>query len=144
MHIPKSELHIPAPAGLALPAEFLLGVRPEDVKPEPEGEFAGRVSLIEPLGVETIVHIRSGELTLLSLVPGMTQIAFDDQIRFNIIQERLHWFDLQGERIGQRVIIQRRSTVNCSALSCSIRGGYCYEIWCQFLGMDVSLDDHRA
>jgi multiple sugar transport system ATP-binding protein len=101
VHIPKSELHIPAPAGQALPAEFLLGVRPEDVKPEQEGEFAGKVALIEPLGVETIVHIRSGELTLLSVVPGMTQVAFDDQIRFNIIQERLHWFDLQGERIGQ-------------------------------------------
>jgi hypothetical protein len=30
----------------------------------------------------------------------MTQVTFDDVIRFNIVQERLHWFDLQGTRIG--------------------------------------------
>ncbi len=100
VYVPKSQLHLPLPAGLDLPAEFLLGVRPEDVKPEPAGEFSGRVALIEPLGVETIVHIRSGELTLLSVVPGMTRVAFEDEIRFNIIQERLHWFSPQGRRIG--------------------------------------------
>jgi len=100
VHVPSSELNIPAPAGLALPGEFLLGVRPEDVKLDPEGEFSGRVALIEPLGVETIVHIHLGQLTLLSVIPGMTQVTFDDVIRFNIVQERLHWFDLQGTRIG--------------------------------------------
>jgi multiple sugar transport system ATP-binding protein len=100
LHIGASELHFPVPGGVDLPEEIILGVRPEDVVLDPEGEFAGRVSLTEPLGIETIVYIRSGEQTLLSMVSGFTDIKLNDQIRFNVVQERLHCFSLEGNRIN--------------------------------------------
>ena len=59
LHIESSELHFPAPEDCELPGQLLLGVRPEDIVLDPEGEFVGRVSLTEPLGIETIVYIRS-------------------------------------------------------------------------------------
>ena len=96
--IQDSDLHLPA-ASNSLPASFTLGVRPEDIVPDSEGTFSGRVGLTEPLGVETILHIQSGQQTFLSLVQGMTHLGMDDEVRFNIAVERLHYFDGNGKRI---------------------------------------------
>jgi multiple sugar transport system ATP-binding protein len=91
-------LSLPAPR-LPLPESFLLGIRPEDIRPEPKGAFLGKVFLTEPLGVETILHIRCGELTLLSLVPGMAAQRVGEELRFGIAQEKLHYFGLDKKRI---------------------------------------------
>ncbi|HXW01265.1 MAG TPA: TOBE domain-containing protein, partial [Anaerolineae bacterium] len=76
-----------------LPADFVLGVRPEDIHPDPNGDFSGQVTLIEPLGVETILHIKTGEQTLLSNISGMSNWRIGDPIRFNVVRERLHFFE---------------------------------------------------
>ncbi len=99
VRVKGSELHIPAPIA-TLPASFLLGIRPEDVKPDPGGQFGGTVVLTEPLGVETILHIKSGEQTLLCLVPGMTSLRLGGEVRFNIVQEKLHCFGLDRKRVA--------------------------------------------
>lgn len=96
--IKDSPLHI-RDSGQKLPASFLLGIRPEDIVPDGEGPFQGHVSLIEPLGVETILHLEAGERTLLSLVPGMTPLKIGDNVRFSIAPERLHYFTDDGQRI---------------------------------------------
>lgn len=84
-------------AAAALPASFILGVRPEDVQPDPNGDFAGQINLIEPLGVETILHIKVGGQTLLSNISGMATWRIGDTIRFNIARERLHYFDAERQ-----------------------------------------------
>jgi multiple sugar transport system ATP-binding protein len=99
VRVKGSELHIPAPSA-TLPASFLLGIRPEDVKPDPGGQFGGTVVLTEPLGAETILHIESGEQTLLCLVPGMTSLRLGGEVRFNIVQEKLHCFGLDRKRVA--------------------------------------------
>jgi multiple sugar transport system ATP-binding protein len=85
--------------GDGLPGKLLLGVRPEDVRPEPEGEFEGRLVLTEPLGMETILHIEAGEQTLLSTVPGMSRLSVGAPCRFTVDRGRLHYFGLDGMRI---------------------------------------------
>jgi multiple sugar transport system ATP-binding protein len=95
-----SAISVPAPR-LPLPDSFLLGVRPEDIRPDPAGEFRGSVALTEPLGVETILHIHSGELRLLCLVPGMARERVGDEVRFSIVREKLHFFGLDGTRITE-------------------------------------------
>jgi len=97
VQIENSELHIPSSSSST--SQFLLGIRPEDVKPAAEGQFAGQLVLTEPLGVETILHIQSGGQTLLSLIPGMTNLRLNDTVRFNLAQDRLHYFDLEGKRL---------------------------------------------
>jgi multiple sugar transport system ATP-binding protein len=96
-----SAISVPVPR-LALTDSFLLGVRPEDIRPDPAGSFHGTVMLIEPLGVETILHLRSGELTLLSLVPGMARERVGEEIRFSIVQEKLHFFGPDNRRIAEQ------------------------------------------
>lgn len=99
LFIEKSELHLPLKDAQNIPPEVLVGIRPEDVILDPDGPFNGSVALTEPLGVQTVIHIQSGEQRLLSLIPGMTTIRIGDQIRFKIINERLHCFSLEGKRI---------------------------------------------
>jgi multiple sugar transport system ATP-binding protein len=100
LHITGSMVHLPIPTcEEGLPTSFLLGVRPEDVQPHSEGDFPGQVALVEPLGVETILHVKTGEQTLLSLISGMTDLRMGDEVRFNVVRERLHYFRPDGTRI---------------------------------------------
>jgi len=99
LQVNDSPIRVPVAASAGeLPEQFILGVRPEDVQPEPEGAFTGQIVLIEPLGVETILHIKAGQQTLLSSVSGMTSWRMGDAIRFDIIREHLHYFDPASQR----------------------------------------------
>ncbi|MGB7117402.1 MAG: TOBE domain-containing protein, partial [Anaerolineales bacterium] len=97
--IKNSTLHLPIPHGWEPPDSFVLGIRPEDVLPDREGEFAGELTLTEPLGVETILHITSGKQTLISLIPGMTDLRIGENVNFNITQDRLYCFNIEGDNL---------------------------------------------
>ncbi|MBC7809679.1 MAG: ABC transporter ATP-binding protein [Burkholderiales bacterium] len=99
LRIPNSTIKLPVPTTKNLPASFLLGVRPEDVRPSEGGTLVGRVGLIEPLGVETVIHIRSGEQSLTSIISGMTNLRIGDDVQYDIALDRLHYFDADGKRI---------------------------------------------
>jgi multiple sugar transport system ATP-binding protein len=92
-----TDVHLPSCEVCAdpknLPKEFILAIRPEDVRPDPAGLFAGEIALTEPLGVETIVHIKIGEQTIVSTVPGISALRRGDNVQFGIVRERLHFFD---------------------------------------------------
>lgn len=100
--VEESGLHLPIPADCDIPKEVLLGIRPEDVAIESEGKFSGQVALAEPLGVETVVHVRSQDQTLLCLMPGLMHFNIGDEVKFNIVHERLHCFDLDGNRVQMK------------------------------------------
>jgi multiple sugar transport system ATP-binding protein len=100
--VENSDLSVPAPAGSDVPPNFLIGIRPEDVKPSESGIFAGQVALTEPLGVETVLHIQSGAQNIVSIVPGMTPLRIGDNVKFEIDPDRLHFFDRAGSRLAQR------------------------------------------
>jgi len=76
-----------------------MGIRPEDIRPSEKGEFEGDIILVEPLGVETVLHVKSGEKTLISSLSGATRWRRGDKIRFNVMRERLHFFDPGGGRV---------------------------------------------
>jgi multiple sugar transport system ATP-binding protein len=103
--VQQSNLKFQVPSNVQLPGDFLLGIRPEDIRPNSGGQYSGQVILTEPLGVETIVHIQAQEQTLLSLVPGVSPVRRDENIRFDVVPERLHFFDastgmrIESERI---------------------------------------------
>jgi multiple sugar transport system ATP-binding protein len=99
-HIPNSPIQVPVDGSSKnLPGEFILGVRPEDIHPSPQGEYVGEIVLIEPLGVETVIHVQSGERILQSLVPGSTTHQIGEDLRYEIIRDRLHFFDKDGRRV---------------------------------------------
>jgi multiple sugar transport system ATP-binding protein len=75
-----------------------IGIRPEDVKMG-SGPFKGKVVLSEPLGVETIVHLKTGDETLTSVIPGTRQVHVGEELSFDIAAEALHFFDSDGKRV---------------------------------------------
>jgi multiple sugar transport system ATP-binding protein len=97
--ISESDVHLPAGGGIKLPAVFLVGIRPENIKPDPNGKFTGQLVLAEPLGVETILHIQSGQRTFLSLVPGITSYHLGEVLKFNIAFEHIRYFGLNGDSL---------------------------------------------
>ncbi|HXF60831.1 MAG TPA: ABC transporter ATP-binding protein, partial [Caldilineaceae bacterium] len=100
VHVADSDIHIALDgARVGLPGAFTLGIRPEDVQITPEGAHTGEVTLVEPLGVETIIHIRSGRQTLLSMAAGMAPWRIGDRVRFDVARSHLHFFNAQGQRI---------------------------------------------
>ena len=82
-----------------VPDSCRLGVRPEDIRLGEEGEFVGEITLAEPLGVETVLHVKAGEQTLISTQSGISHWRMGDQVRFNVVRERLHFFDPDGDRV---------------------------------------------
>lgn len=101
VHVANNAIKMPADNSINnLENEFTLGIRPEDIQPQPDGIYSGEVTLVEPLGVETVLHIQAGEERLISLVSGMTDLKLGETVPFNIVQERLHYFDTHGKRVS--------------------------------------------
>ncbi|MBX3084940.1 MAG: ABC transporter ATP-binding protein [Anaerolineae bacterium] len=98
VRVENSALAFKSPSA-ALPAAFTLGIRPEDVKVSSTGAQTGKVVLIEPLGVESVVHIQTGDTQLTSIQPGITPLRLNDEVKFDVDLERLHCFDANGSRI---------------------------------------------
>jgi len=100
LHIKETSVQLPLNSTTAhLPQQLILGVRPEDIQPANDGNFSGEIILIEPLGVETILHLKTGQKTLLSSVTGMTDWRLGDTLRFNVTPERVHYFAQNGQRL---------------------------------------------
>lgn len=98
LSITDSTLNLPTPSKGEIPDELVIGIRPEDVRPG-SGDYSATVALVEPLGVETILHLRAGEQTLLSVVAGTSQYKLGEQVPFMLARERLHYFTPSGTRI---------------------------------------------
>ena len=81
------------PADAIPPGPAEIGVRPEDVRVG-RGEGANaEVERVEPLGVESHVHCRSGAARLLARVAGATDLRPGDRVRLTIDLDRVHVFD---------------------------------------------------
>jgi ABC-type sugar transport system ATPase subunit len=99
LHFDDSPIKLPLDGrSEQLPPHFVTGLRPEDVHPDSNGEFGGEIVLVEPLGVETILHIKSGDQVLLCTTSGMTSYPIGSTVRFNIVTEHLHFFDKETEQ----------------------------------------------
>jgi ABC-type sugar transport system ATPase subunit len=82
-----------------------VGFRPEDARlvPAPEGDadFVGVVALVEPLGAETLVHVRldGGETVVVRVREGMVPLA-DERVGLRVPPGKLHAFGPDGRRLG--------------------------------------------
>ena len=85
-----------------LPAAIEIGVRPEDVRLVDEGGVAAEVIATEPLGAETHLVVRAGEIDLRVRTIGFDSRARGDIVRVAIDEARAHLFDpaRDGARIG--------------------------------------------
>jgi ABC-type sugar transport system ATPase subunit len=87
-----------------LPAEVVLGVRPEhtrpwDSAPDLVGPIDGRVAYVESLGRETLVGVTGpGESRFVVVIDGLVRVEVGDGLRFGLRRGWLYLFDAAGER----------------------------------------------
>ncbi|MBO9999237.1 MAG: ABC transporter ATP-binding protein [Cyanobacteria bacterium SID2] len=108
-------MQIPLPPGAGSPRHVVLGVRPEDVRfaqPEDELHVAGRVFLVENLGMQNLLSIRvagTGDgdagIVLRALFPTDCSWSGED-IELAVFPKALHWFDIES---GDRIENEQRS-----------------------------------
>ncbi len=79
--------------------EMTLGLRPECVRPAPEGEAAllAKVQVVERLGERTLLHVALDDGTLLVAEDaGLSPVRTGDRIGLVVQPERAHLFDAGG------------------------------------------------
>lgn len=74
-----------------------LGIRPEDATLD--GEVPARVTVVEPLGRETLLTLRIGEVDFKVLAGHTTRPAPGAEVRLGVPRDRVHLFDQAGARI---------------------------------------------
>jgi multiple sugar transport system ATP-binding protein len=83
--------------------EVVLGVRPEHLQPRDAGEAAlhARLEVLEPVGNETFLNLRCGELVLISRVAPDALPEPGNLVPLGLTHRHLHLFDAtDGARIG--------------------------------------------
>ncbi|MFC5418103.1 ABC transporter ATP-binding protein [Bosea eneae] len=86
-----------------LPADILVGVRPQELRVLGEGKaadliLAGTVAVVEPLGPETFVHVEAEGGLLLASAPAKNPPAVGSAVRLGASAAALRLFDAKSER----------------------------------------------
>jgi ABC-type sugar transport system ATPase subunit len=84
----------PWAAGLERGVPLVLGIRPEDLLPSPDGgSTMAKITLVEPMGSSTIVYTRLGE-QLVAIETGKdTELSVGATVSLGIDPTRIHVFD---------------------------------------------------
>jgi multiple sugar transport system ATP-binding protein len=104
--IAAGPFRVPRPRG-DLPAHLDVGVRPEHVSVAkgdaaglPSG-VAGRVLAVEPIGPETHLLVRAGEVEVRAVARGFGDLRRDDEVSVAVDASRVHFFEADGD--GRRL-----------------------------------------
>ena len=95
------EVDVLVPAGVELPREVTVGVRPEaarlwDRDSGLAGPVRGTVVYVEALGRETFVGVAVGDARLAVFVEGRAAIAVGDHVEFGLVPSALRFFAVDG------------------------------------------------
>jgi len=85
-------------AGLNLPENTLLGVRPEDVMLEDTGSIPARIIGVEYLGADQLVSCEIDGETLIARLPARQELPGDGNITLGWEPQSQHLFDAQSGR----------------------------------------------
>jgi multiple sugar transport system ATP-binding protein len=85
----------------ALPEQVLVGVRPEDVgvsaRANDSYTIPAQVSVIEPLGAETVVDLQLGPDYIKAVVPPTQRLDEGQHVWLRFEPTRIHFFDVKSE-----------------------------------------------
>ncbi len=82
--------------------EIIMGIRPEDIEVVKEpvtGSFEVRITLVEHLGTESILHTNIGKNRLLIKLKEDVDYREGDRVRILIRPEKIHLFDENGKSL---------------------------------------------
>jgi multiple sugar transport system ATP-binding protein len=89
---------LPAPSGLAVEREVLLGLRPQDLRVSSRGPFSGQVDAIERLGFDGYAYLSAEAGPLTAKFDESVPVTIGDRVRVEIASDALHVFSADGSR----------------------------------------------
>ena len=92
-----------APLGPQVGREVTLGVRPEDLRIAASDDAPGLcldavVEVVEKLGSEILLDVKSGTTTLVARVEPTVRAKVHEHVRLAMNPQRLHFFDAKTEQ----------------------------------------------
>ena len=75
----------------------VLGLRPEDIRLDPQGELSATVQLVEPMGNYQVVWLQVAGLSLAALIHDGRVLQSDEVVRFSVERSRVSLFDAATE-----------------------------------------------
>ncbi|NDJ61273.1 MAG: ABC transporter ATP-binding protein [Chloroflexi bacterium] len=75
------------------PGPVMMGIRPEDMQISHEGELAGAVFIVEPLGRENMIDVRIGDVGFNVLSESDARLNIGDTVRLKLNANHLQFFD---------------------------------------------------
>lgn len=86
-----------------LEQEIILGIRPEDVRCENVSESEAvsapiEIDVVEPMGSETMLYLRTNDTSLAARASGDAQFKVNQSIRIAFDPEKIHLFDPRTEK----------------------------------------------
>ena len=82
--------------------DVIMGIRPENFSLQPGARsqaIEGLVELVEPMGAETHVHLRTLENTLIARIPGNVIPEVGEKMVMHLDAQHLHFFDAETGRV---------------------------------------------
>ncbi|VEU82445.1 ABC transporter ATP-binding protein [Acholeplasma hippikon] len=80
-------------------ADFILGIRPEFIEINKDGQFEGEIYSSMPTGMETTVKIKVGKYLVTGVVFGNINYHIDEKVRFNINTDSINIFSASNQRL---------------------------------------------
>ena len=78
-----------------------VGIRPDDLQVSPgPGVFTGTVSVLEPLGTQTLVYVDIGGREVIAQASGRTPPHLGAHVSLAADLENMHLFDSSGKAIA--------------------------------------------
>jgi multiple sugar transport system ATP-binding protein len=81
--------------------DVFFGIRPADLAPAPEAGTASitaQVELVEPMGAETFVHLRSAGHAFIARFPALEQPPLGKMVRVGLALDQAHLFSAESGR----------------------------------------------
>jgi len=77
-----------------------IGIRPDDLALGAEGGIPVRLSVLERLGAQSVIHARTdGGIALSAVVAGDAELAVGDALRLSARPDRVHMFTAEGQAL---------------------------------------------
>ena len=100
-----TSLALPPALAAVAQVEAVLGLRPEGMLPVPSGSpgLPVQISLVEPLGSDTLVHFRLGGADYVARVPPDTRPRVGERLTLSADPAKMHLFDAADGRVLGRI-----------------------------------------
>ena len=82
-------------------SEVTVGIRPNELTVTERGEkplLEGRISVVEPLGAETLIHVDVGGTEVVATASGRQPPKLGDMVKLSAPSGEIHFFDSQTSR----------------------------------------------